>query len=675
MAKNWYGDVLCKVHFDMHTPGVVERVGEEFDAARFAGLLADAGAEAVCFFSRCAYGWSYYPTRIGNVHPHLKRDLVGEASRACKDAGIRLIAYMAIDCMVPEAAQKHPEWRYRKADGSLQAIKSELAERPIMCLCGPYLEGFLIPQMQEIARNYPVSGLFLDGMYVGYWEPCYCDFCRKDYGGPMPDRPDHPDWHRFRSHKLKKLWELHEKATRAVQAVRPDLILATNWHGRSGWALRPWEGSTCLTGDAPVEGNHALEAACQLDAWAWRGIPCDVMNARMLWWWSDWTTRPGATLRTEAASSIAHGGSLFVGDLLDPVRVTPNPSVMELIGDTFAFAKKRAHLARGAEPAADVAIYISREGLRDHPELVEVDAGPWRGSHLALTEGGWTRHILHDGDLEGNLTRYKTLLIPEQGALPSGVKEIVRSFVESGGALVVTGETPLEAPGKFLLGDILGIEPTADPGWDRAFVDPREAALEGFPPAWEANRAVFPVLAKPVAVRPVSCEVKSFLFGPGPAYQFGACPPGPKSQYPAVTLRKLGKGRAAYVSLPLAREFWKRGSPNARHLLNAVIALVTPEPTVRVEAPASLDVALARRKNELLVHLTAYTPERRDQRPPLVERTPPVGPISLRVRAESRPVEVRLEPEGVPLDFQWDSGVVSARVEKIEIHGCVVLRF
>jgi len=676
MSQNWYGEALCKIHFDMHTPHTVERVGEEFDAPAFADSLVRAGAEAVCFFSRCAYGWSYYPTKIGSRHPNCRRDLLGEATEACKARGIRVLAYMAIDVMVAEAAAAHPEWRCRNMDGTFYVVESPVAQRHIMCICGAFTDEYLLPLIEEIGRAYPVDGFFLDGMYQAYWNPCCCDSCAKEYGHPVPDGPDHPDVGAFRLHKLDMLWKFHEKATRTAQSVRPELILATNWHGRAGWAKSPWPGSTCLTGDDSVTINHSLAAARQLDAWAWRGIPCDVMTARMLWWWQDWTTRPAATLKTEAATSIAHGGKLFVGDLLEPVTAMPNPGVMDVIKSTFTFARERAALASDAEPLADVAILLSNEVFRSRPELRETPGDAMCGSYLALTEGGWTTHILHEDDLPDRLARYKTLVVPEQPALGQGVAHAVRDFVAGGGSLVVTGETPLDDAGdKFVLGEVLGLEPAGETGWDRAFVDPDDLKLEGFPPAWEENRAIVPVMQEPVACRISGARALAALISPGPEYQIGARPPGERSEYPAVTVNSLGNGKAVYASMALATDFWKRGNSGAKHLLNALVTHVTPEPTVEVDAPANLDVTLAEQPGKFLVHLVAYTPERRHEKPPVVERTPPVGPVTVRVRAAGKPVSVKLEPGGEDLDFEWDDGVVTTRLERIKIHGCVVLHF
>ena len=163
---NWYSRLFRKLHFDMHTPAEVEAVGRDFDPDAFADAIASSGAEAVCYFSRCTYGWSYYPTEVGLPHPHLTRDLFGEGVQALKRRGVRVIAYYAIDSVPPPLAAAHPEWLARQADGTVWEGNGTSAN---VCLFGGFAEELMIPQFREIARRYPVDGFFLDGVYMFFY--------------------------------------------------------------------------------------------------------------------------------------------------------------------------------------------------------------------------------------------------------------------------------------------------------------------------------------------------------------------------------------------------------------------------------------------------------------------------------------------------------------------------
>src|SRR5579875_4033522 len=85
-----------QVHLDFHNSPLIPDVGRDFDADAFAATLADARVNSVTCFAKCHHGMSYYPTKVGVVHPSLRRDLLGEQIEACHRRGIRVPVYVAV---------------------------------------------------------------------------------------------------------------------------------------------------------------------------------------------------------------------------------------------------------------------------------------------------------------------------------------------------------------------------------------------------------------------------------------------------------------------------------------------------------------------------------------------------------------------------------------------------
>jgi hypothetical protein len=86
------------VHLDAHFARVPNPYAD-FDADRAAATIADAGFEMVSIFAVCNRGFSYYPTKVGTVHPGLKRDFTGEFTKALKKRKLRVLAYVSVrDC-------------------------------------------------------------------------------------------------------------------------------------------------------------------------------------------------------------------------------------------------------------------------------------------------------------------------------------------------------------------------------------------------------------------------------------------------------------------------------------------------------------------------------------------------------------------------------------------------
>ena len=85
-------------------------MGVEFDAKEFVQTLKESSINSVTVFAKCHHGLSYYPTKVGEMHPHLKFDMLGQMIEACHKSGIRTPVYISV-CWDERAADNHPEWR------------------------------------------------------------------------------------------------------------------------------------------------------------------------------------------------------------------------------------------------------------------------------------------------------------------------------------------------------------------------------------------------------------------------------------------------------------------------------------------------------------------------------------------------------------------------------------
>ena len=83
---------LCKCHPDFHIPEDAI-VGEDFDGFDYARKAKAAGVDSLVFFGKCHYGFSYYPTKVGTVHPGLKKDMLAEFVKGCRHEGLGTTCY------------------------------------------------------------------------------------------------------------------------------------------------------------------------------------------------------------------------------------------------------------------------------------------------------------------------------------------------------------------------------------------------------------------------------------------------------------------------------------------------------------------------------------------------------------------------------------------------------
>ena len=163
--------------------------GKAFDAGFLVDQLVDCGVDCVELYAKDHHGNVYFPTADG---PAYGRDIVGELSRACRDRGIRFIAYISV-CFDELIAGAHPDWIATDANGRPRAT----GPFRWLCLRSPYRSLFL-RQIETLATDYDIDGLWLDILPIAWpspytttalgtdsrvWMlqdvvPCYCHACR-----------------------------------------------------------------------------------------------------------------------------------------------------------------------------------------------------------------------------------------------------------------------------------------------------------------------------------------------------------------------------------------------------------------------------------------------------------------------------------------------------------------
>ncbi len=176
-----------QVHLDFHTSEHIPGVGAEFAPEQFVAALRRGRVNSINVFSKCHHGWSYHPTKVGEMHPSLKFDLLGAMLDACHKADIKAPVYLSVG-LDERNARLHPEWIEVGPDGARHGAAPLKAGWRKMCLNSPYLD-FVIAQVEEMVRNYPCDGAWLDIIHQG---ECCCPWCLDGMAraGLDPERPE-----------------------------------------------------------------------------------------------------------------------------------------------------------------------------------------------------------------------------------------------------------------------------------------------------------------------------------------------------------------------------------------------------------------------------------------------------------------------------------------------------
>ena len=602
MAKTWYDECYRKLFFDFHSAGTAVGLAAAFDAEGWADRLVAAHAQAVSVFTKCARGYSFY--RQGSVrypHPHLPAglDMLGEQIASLHKRGLKAIGYYHTFNSEP-IARDHPDWIERNADGTPRGDS--------VCLLGPLAEEWMLPHIAEIVSLYEVDSMFFDGTYAH--SPCYCEACRARFTAVR--RPAIPASSNDRRRRTRS-------GNRGVQDLRRavcDTITHSAVIVSINWAL-PRVPEMCRS----IGRSHKHRPEDQVfngsylsSFWALQERPFDVMNSAFLQWWGDWGCKPAISMQQEVATAIAHGGLTWVGYQMQQ-DFDVQPAVMEQLGQTLAFVRDREDLLVGAEPVPHVAVLQSTAGYMagDVPGFFVRETSP-RGAHRMLMQSMIPHHIVHEHTLLRRLSEFSAVIIPDQRYLSPRVVDALGDWVDGGGVLFSAGfsgtlDQSYAETGSFALQDLLGVKLEGRYEPSHAYIEVTDDRLK--PGALDMpHLAECPfALARPVGedVKILARLRKCYLRSDG-EYLLRWSPVGEDSGYPAITLRKVGKGWAAYIAGDVFHAYQVKNQWTLKHIVANLLKLTVDASPVTVEAPAWLGVTLMRQPagGRTLVHLVNH---------------------------------------------------------------------
>jgi len=530
--------------------------------------------------------------------------------------------------------------------------------------------------------------MFFDGTYAH--SPCYCAACRKRFadatgGMVIPKDKKDPAWPAYVMWKLQAFRKVRQAICDTIHRHRPEVVVSINWVYASRVPEIVPEGIGALVADVPPE-DQVFNGSYFSANWATLGRPFDIMNSAFLQWWGDWGCKPAVAMQQEVATAIAHGGLTWVGYQMKQ-DFDVEPAVMAELGKTLDFVREREPLLAGAQPVPYVGILHSTHGyLAGDEASFFVDERSARGAHRLLTESMVPHHFFHEQALRERLSQLRAVILPDQRFLDQELIPALTDWVRAGGLLIATGLTgtrdaEYRDTGRFALEDLLGVRLEGVYDQPHAYFEVTDSRLKpgtlNMPHLAEAKFA----LARPVADNiEVMARLRKIYLRSDGQFLLRWSPVGEDSGYPAITLRRVGKGWAAYFAGDPFRAYQVKNQWNLKPIVANLLRLMVPDPPVVVDAPAWLEVVLmrqpaaGRRRERLLVHLVNQHGDHAvDTNYRCVEQIQPVRRVKVQVRCPKRPKKVTLEPDGSTPKWGYAKGVLTVNVPEVAIHRVVAI--
>jgi hypothetical protein len=442
---------------------------------------------------------------------------------------------------------------------------------------------------------------------------------------------------RYLSHYLD---ELH--------AFRPNVEITSNWM-YTGFAPRPIRAPLdFISGDYSAQDsvNTARFEARYITS---TGMPWDLM-AWGFSWWGDRSThhrthKPAVQLQQEAAIVLAQGGGFQV--YYQPTRAGWfDPQLVGVLGEVADFCRERQAVSHKTESVPQVALLLSAVAFYDKTNSV---LRAWSGEHKAvhgtlhaLLEGGYSVDVLAEHHIEGRLTDYPVIVLPEIHKLSPGFRSSLVDYVRAGGSLLVIGAETAQ-----LFAEELGVTFDGAPEMrsDCLLGTGLMGMCEGL---WQKVRG----------------DVGEVV-----GWRFPTLDPR-KNGEPAATVRALGAGKIGAIYGPLGSVHLAYHTPQVRDFLKHVMRHLFPEPLVEVTGPPCIDLAVRRRDDRLLIHLVNTAGMQIGASYTILDFVPPVGPVTVTVRLAAAPVSVSTVP-ACQVTSKWNEGELSIVLPALEIHSVI----
>ncbi|MBX3751574.1 MAG: alpha-amylase [Opitutaceae bacterium] len=657
-----------QVHLDFHTSGLIPGIGTSFNKRQFQEALKVGHVNSITIFSKCHHGYSYHPTKIGRMHPHLKFDLLARQIDACREIGVRCPIYLSAG-LDELAAFANPTWVVKKKDGTTyKPLEVEWFVR-ILRFNSPYLD-YLCDQIREVVERWPDNdGIFLDiiGAHRDYSDDALKEMKKLGYN-PENDA----DVQRYAE---AVLYRYFRATTAAAQSVRKDTPVFHNSGHISMGARKALAFNTHLELESlptggwgydhfPMSARYAIT-----QKWDFMGMTGKFHNT-----WGEFGgfKRPAA-LRYECGAMLAYGAKCSVGDQLHP-NGEMNLDTYRLIGAAYAEVERKEPWCDHVKPVARIAL-VSCEQNQDR----------WRGGHAhsVVADEGVGRMLLelHQPfvvlDEHAAWTGLDLVVLPDSYVMTPANLAKAKTFLAAGGRIIAAGSALLDESGEKFAVDpgakLLG-RSTNDPDYLMATALTPEVAVQSAIVIPGGCYEIEPTTARVLAERRASYFNRTWEHYCSHQH----APDAPRRVSPAAVLGK----QIAYFAHNLFSAYRTYGQPlyrdffaaALRHLLGGALPVETNLPST-----GRINVLEQKAERRYVAHLLfAVTSNRgmfRGQNVEIIEDLVPLRDTRVRLRLPRTVKSVRLVPDGGALPFTAHADGVEFTVPGFTAHQMVELGY
>jgi hypothetical protein len=628
------------VHFDFHAGPDCQEVGKRTTRESIERLLESVRPDYVQIDCKGHPGFSSYPTRVGTPAPGFVGNPLRLWREVTAEKGVGLFMHYS-GVFDAQAVARHPEWARVDEKGARDGRMTSVF--------GPYVDELLIPQLKELADEYDVDGVWVDGecwaVDRDYAEPVVQAFQEQTGIQSVPRTRADPGWHEFSEFCREGFRRYLRRYVDELHRHDGDFQIASNWAFSSFMPEKVSVDVDFISGDyTPTNSLNSarLEGRCM----ALRGKPWDLMA----WSFSHLdgliSTKTARQLEQEAAVVMALGGGF---QMYFPQR--RDGSVREwqvpIMADVARFCRARQPFCHRAALIPQIGLIYSTSAFYRTNRML---FAPWNGELVplqgvlqSLLDSQNVVDVVSEHHLAERIDRYPLLIYPEWETIEPAFKQSLVDYVKQGGSLLVIG-----------------------PRSAGLFQEELDVRLEGAPVVQVSGlefgghvagiRSVFQKATLGDRAKPFGqVRLENEVDGPAVA---------------AASIARLGEGVIAATYLCLGERYATSATTVSRDFLAALVSELFPAPLVEVQGSHHVDVTAARLGDRLLVNLVNTAGPHANAKVNVHDDIPSVGPLTLSIRCPP-PASVLLQPDGRSVAYEFRDDRLHVTVPRVEIHDII----
>ena len=630
-------DSFFGLHFDLHASEDINDAGRTLTPEMVDTFLTKVRPDYIQIDCKGHPGISSYPTKAGSHVKGFQKDPLKLYREVTAKNNVALFMHYS-GVWDGKVVHDHPDWAVVKANGDVSTEKTSFFS--------PYLDKVLIPQLKELS-DYGVDGAWIDGdcwaVEPDYGVASVSRFTRETGIIEIPAKSTDkyfPEWMEY-SRELFR--EYMKKYIDAIHLYNPAFQITSNWSYSSLMPEPVRNNVDFLSGDISSL-NGVYSAAYDARCLASQGKPWDLMA-----WGFSWnggsmplTVKSTVQLEQEASQIMAMGGGVQFY-FQQNADLSLRPYLATMLSEIASFCRARQPFVHKAKAIPQIAVlYPTSFYQKNTTRPFAGSTSMLKGAINSTLDGQHPAEILMEHNLHGRMGQYPLIIIPESNYMDPSFRDELSNYVKEGGNLLLLGAETAQ-----LFEMELGIKTVSK-------VTNRPLYIESDGKIVSAGNS-----SDSVSLLPGTVVLEHF-------YTSGDLRDQIKTV--AASTNKFGKGKITGIYFNAGSWYNSYKSFVLRDFISSRIDELFPNPLVRITGSHLVHSAVNTLNDKVYVSLINIAGEHTNPNAIGYDAIPPLKDIKVSINTPQKPSQIRLQPEGIALNFDFKDGISTVVVPELPIY-------